>query len=146
MALLSAYTDVTYANDINRGLTEWDDASMSERSNALVKARYFIDSNYTCSPPSTLDVSDLSTVPDEYQVANALLAVEYLKGTLYLYDDLAGQKVVSKKVKADKVESQVTYSGFMSSRGVKASDKYPEVTALLSVYCTLGSGGKLDRV
>ena len=146
MALLSAYTDVAYANSVNLGKTEWDDASTIQKNDALVKARYFIDSTYVCSPPSTLDVTDLSTVPDEYQYANSLLAYEYLLGTLYEYDPLGGQAVVSKKVKADRVETETTYTGFMAKKFIKRGDKFPEVTALLSTYCSLGSGGKLERV
>ena len=145
MALLGAYTDVAYANSVNIGKTEWDNASVVQKNDALVKARYYIDSNYSCSPPDTLDVSYLTTVPDEYQVANSLLAYEYLKNTLYTSDPLGGQAVVSKRVKADKVESEVVYSGFMN-RNVKKGDPYPEVTALLSVYCSLGSNGRLTRV
>lgn len=145
MALLGAYTGVAYANSVNTGQEVWEDASVSQKENALVKARYYIDSTYTCTPPDTLDTDDLTTVPDEYQVANSILANEYLKGTLYTYDPLGNQAVVSERVKADTVESEVTYSGFMNSN-VNKGDKYPEVTALLSVYCSLGSNGTLTRV
>lgn len=145
MALLGAYTDTTYANTINGGKTEWDDASITEKDDALVKARYFIDSEYTCIEVDGLDVTDLTTVPDEFQYANALLAYEYIKGTLYSYDETGGQSIVKKRVKADKVESDITYSGFMKSN-VKRGDRYPEITAILSVYCSLGSNGSLTRV
>lgn len=145
MALLGAYTDVAYANSVNIGKTEWDAASVSQKNNALILSRYFIDSEYSCVEITGLDVTDLTTVPDEFQMANALLAYEYLKGTLYTYDPLGNQAIVAKRVKADKVESEVTYSGFMNSN-IKKGDPYPEVTALLSPYCSMGSDGKLVRV
>jgi len=145
MALLSPYTDLAYANTINVGKLEWENASDSQKNNALVQARYFIDSKYTCVAVDDMDVDDLTTVPDEFQVANSLLAYEYILGTLFEYDALGGQAVVAKRVKADKVEVETNYSGFMSGP-VKKGDKYPEVTALLSVYCTRGSHGQLVRV
>lgn len=146
MALLSAYTDVTYANSVNQGKAEWDGASSAQKNDALVKSRYYIDSHYTCVTIPDMDLDDLTTVPDELQYANALLANEYLAQTLYAYDETGGQSIVKKAVKAGSVGTDVTYSGFMKEN-VKRGDPYPEVTAILSVYCSRGaSSGSLTRV
>jgi len=100
--------------------------------------RSYIDQNYTCTT-TTWDTADLTTIPDEVQLANAIIAEKYALGELTgNATDVAGP-VVKKRTKAGSVESEVIYKGIAArgSSGIKKD--YREVTTMLSSFCVLGS-------
>ncbi len=139
MAYLEGYCNVSFANAINES-DDWSDASTSEKQMAITYGRIFIDKNYTCSDTSEWDTSDYTTIPDEVQRANAILAEMHILGTLLTTDPGVSGPITSKKVKAGSVESETTYLGAYSSTP-KRIDQKPEITMLLSPYCSLGSSG-----
>ena len=144
MAYLEGYCNITFANSVNES-DAWSDASSSEKTMALTYGRLFIDKNYTCSNTDTWDTDDYTTIPDEVQRANAILAEMHLLGTLLSTEPLPSGPITQKKVKAGSVESEVTYMGAYSAGG-KNIDQKPEITMLLSPYCTLGGNVDLIRV
>lgn len=139
MALQSGYATVAYANVVNINSTEWGRASVSEKEYALSISRNYIDSTYTCS---TLT----DPYPDEVMTANSMLADQYLKGNLFKIDDTSG-KLVQKEVKAGPVTVKKEYAGRYQGSVKPRPDQFPEVTTLISGYCTLGGASfKLRRV
>lgn len=126
-ALPTPYVSNANADTVNAGVTEWDAATESQQDAALSYGRSFIDSRYTCE---TFDEDD---APAEIQMANALFAVEYLKGTLYAEPET---NVVEQSVKAGEVE---TRKRFARSGGTSTIDPFPAITAILSGTCWLRS-------
>jgi len=143
MAYVVGYCDLAFANSINKS-DEWSDADLSDKEMAIIYGRLFIDQAYTCSTDDW-DTDDYTTIPDEVQRANALLAEMSILGTLLPLTDQVSGPVTHKKVKAGSVESETTYMGFYST-GSKKIDQKPEITMLLSPYCSLGRSRTLIRV
>jgi len=139
MAYLVPYCTVAFATSINKS-DEWSDASVSDKEMALVYGRLFIDQNYSCES-DLWDTDDYLTIPDEVQRANAILAEQHVQGVLLPTEDPKSGPIVQKKVKAGSVESETTYQGIYSKAGKKIDQK-PEVTMILSPYCSLGNGNK----
>lgn len=144
MAYLVGYCDLAFANSINKS-DEWSDASSSEKQMAITYGRLFIDQTYTCSDTEDWDVTDYTTIPDEVQRANAILAEYHILGTLLPLTEQVSGPITQKKVKAGSVESETTYMGAYASKG-KTIDQKPEITMLLSPYCSLGKSRDLIRV
>jgi len=144
MAYVVGYCDVAFADTINVS-TEWTNATISEKEMAITYGRLFIDKNYSCSDTDEWDTDDYTTIPDEVQRANAILAEQSVQGILLTTDPGFSGPITSTKVKAGSVESEKTYLGAYST-ATKKTDQKPEITMLLSPYCTLGKSKYLIRV
>lgn len=135
MALKVPYATISEANSYLSGNDAWSALSSSQKNNYLINGRYFIDANYTCS-----EAVDMTAIPDEYKFANSLLAGYDLSASLFAVTEHGDNPVTKKKVKAGDVESEVEYAGNRStSLKMGSIDKYPQVTSLLSEFCTLNS-------
>ena len=143
MAYVTPYCELSFANSINVS-DEWEDAETSDKDMALVYGRLFIDQSYTCDD-TDWDTSDYSTIPEEVQRSNAILAEMYIQGVLFPDSKGASGPVTKKRVKAGSVESETTYLGFYAAY-TKTTDQKPEITMLLSPYCSFGSNKDLIRV
>lgn len=139
MAYLPGYCELSYA-DANNESTDWTGSSVSEKNYAITVGRLYIDKNYTCEN-SLWDTDDYTTIPEEVQKANSVLAEEYVSNTLINTDPKVSGPITKKRVKAGSVESEIIYKGYYS-RSSKSIDEQPETTMLLSPYCTLGSNGQ----
>lgn len=145
MAYLLGYCELTFAN-ANNNSDAWLRASSTEKNFAITMGRIYIDEVYTCLDSDDWDTTDYTTIPDEVQLANSMLAEEYISGTLIDTDVKTSGPVTKKKVKAGPVESETTYKGYYSRSG-SSVDEHPYITMLLSPYCTYGnSGNDLIRV
>lgn len=140
MAYLDGYCDLAYANSQNKSST-WLYASNADKNYAITIGRIYIDKNYTCSDTSTWDTADYTTIPEEVQKANAILAEQQILGLLITTDPVTSGPIVKKRSKAGSVESEIVYKGYYSKSGNKA-DEQPEATMLLSPYCSLGNSGQ----
>lgn len=139
MALQEGYATVEYADIVNTGLVTWTALTTAQKEYALSISRFYIDSEYTCS-------TFTEPYPDELMTANSMLASDYADGTLFQVED-AGAILIAKTVKAGDVSSSKEYAGRYMSGLVTKVDRFPEVTALISSYCSYGSGSKtLTRV
>jgi hypothetical protein len=126
-ALPTPYITLANAEIVNAGVTEWDAASETEKNNSLSYGRAFIDQKYSCN---TFDEDD---APAEIQMANALFAVEYLKGVLF---DEPSTNVVEESVKAGSVSAKTKYA---RATGTSVIDPFPTITAILYGTCYLNS-------
>lgn len=139
MAYLPGYCDIAFADDINLS-DEWQYSEDEQKDFALTMARLYIDKNYSCSD-DLWDTSDYTTIPEEVQRANAVLAEKYIKGLLINTETPISGPITSKKVKAGSVETTTTYLGGYSNTPKKI-DQNEEVTIMISAYCTWGSSKK----
>jgi len=144
MAFSTGYCTVSYANSINDNET-WDDLSTTQKELAISVGKNYIDSTYTCEDSSLWDITDTTTIPEEIQMANALLANSYITGELTDDSKQTSGPITHKKVKAGSVETSTTYLGFYSP-STKISDSNKDITLMISAYCTLGNTGNLIRV
>ena len=145
MAYLAGYCELSFAN-VNNTSSAWSSASSTQKSFAISMGRIYIDDKYSCIDSSTWDTTDYTTIPDEVQLANAMLAEEYISGTLIETELQPSGPITKKKVKAGSVETETTYKGYYS-RSASHKDQHPYVTMLLSPYCTYGNSSKeLTRV
>lgn len=135
MAYQSGYCNIAFADTVNIS-TEWIALSDDEKNLAISYGRLYIDKNYTCSD-TDWDTSDYSTIPDEVQRANAMLAEQYTLNELFPTENVSGP-VTREKVKAGSVESDISYMG-SEAQYTKFVDQKPEITLLLSFSCSLGS-------
>jgi hypothetical protein len=129
-SLASSYVTLVNADAVNTGVTEWDAATDAQKNIALSYGRQFIDSKYNCE---SFDVDD---APSEIQMANALFAVEYLKGTLFTE---AVANVLESDVKAG--DGVGVKTKFARSSGTSVVDPYPAISSILFGYCKIKSSG-----
>lgn len=124
MALKTPYCSVAKANEILAGDTTWTPLTDAAKLDALTKARYWLDSKFTCQ----INEDD---VPEEVMYANAWLASDYAGAKLY---EVATRKqtVKSESVKAGSVSSEVVYS----SQSSYVPPSYDLVSSVLIGYCT----------
>ena len=140
MAYLLGYCELSYAN-LNNVSTEWSYASVADKNYAITIGRLYIDKNYVCLDSDLWDTTDYTTIPEEVQKANSILAEQYILGLLITTDKKESGPIVKTRVKAGSVESETVYKGYYSKSGSKI-DEQPEVTMLLSAYCSLGNSGQ----
>lgn len=143
MAIQAGYADITYANGVNVDIAAWEDLETNQKQYALDISRMYIDDKYVCVDWEE-DYPD-GIYPDELLTANSKFALEYVNGNLFTAtnDDNAGS-LISKTVKAGSVSSSKEYSDIGVSQ--KGKDRFPEISMLLSPYCSRGRSGKLIRV
>lgn len=128
-ALVTPYVTLANAEVANAGITAWDDASDSEKNQALSHGRSFIDSKYNLQSFSETDA------PAQIQMGNCLFALEYLAGTLYV-EPTANS--VSETVKAGPV---TVSTNFARSGGTSTIDPFPSITAIMYPYAKRRSSG-----
>lgn len=133
MALKTPYATISQADAYFSDNDTWLDLEDSAKDQHLLNGRYYIDSNYSCT-----DLVEGEDIPEEYTYANSLLALEDSTSALYAVAENADVSLVRKKVVAGPVSTEKTYSGYSSSSKV-AVDKYPQVTSVLTGYCSLSS-------
>lgn len=139
MAYLTGYCDLAYAN-LNNKTTEWSRATLNNKNYAITIGRIYIDKNYTCEN-SLWDTDDYTTIPEEVQKSNSILAEKYILGELINLDPKVSGPIVKERVKAGTAESETVYKGYYS-KSSKFIDLQPETTMLLSPYCIIGSSGQ----
>lgn len=144
MAFATGYCTVLYANSVNENDT-WDNLESSAKELAISVGKNYIDSVYTCADSTEWDITDISTIPEEIQLANAKLANSYADGTLTDDSEDKSGPITYKKVKAGSVETATTYLGFYS-QSTGSRDKNKDITLMISAYCTIGNTGNLIRV
>ena len=145
MAYLAGYCTLVFAN-INNKSSEWSRKSEADKNYAITFGRIYIDKTYTCIDPDDneiwdWDTEDYTTIPDEVQKANAILAEQFVLGNLTSTEPKLSGPIVKKRVKAGSVESETIYKGYYSTSS-KFQDIQPEVTMLLSPYCSFGSNSQ----
>ena len=126
MALKSPYCDIACADTFLADSTVWNDATDSEKNNALFWGRTWIDSNYRCS---NLDENNPSS---EIQYANALAAEDYLEGTLLSSTGSSNTQTVKKT----KTSAQTGTSTEKEFSGGTTTNPQQDIDALLSEQCT----------
>ena len=142
MALKTPYATIVETDVYLQSNATWLALSDVDKDEHLLNARYYIDSNYTCTE---LDEND--PIPDEYKYANSLLAEFDMVSTLYEVDKTGSSPIVKKMSKAGPVEVETTYAGSRSTElKLGAIDKYPLVTALLDGFCTLNKPSGIKTV
>lgn len=127
-ALADSYVTLANAETVNSGDATWDAAAEADQTESLQYGRHFIDMKYTC------EEFDEDDAPDEIQMANALFAIEYLKGTLF---DEAAANILEESVKAGElaVKTRFTRAG-----GTSIIDPYPTISSILYGWCKIKSG------
>lgn len=123
MALKTPYCSVAKADEILAGDAKWTTLSAGVKQDALTKARYWLDSKFTCQ------INDADP-PEEILYANAWLAVDYANAKLYEVAERK-QTVKSESVKAGSVSSEVVYSAQSSY----IPPSYDLVASVLIGYC-----------
>ena len=103
MALVIPYCTVSDANTLLTGSTVWNGASTTQKEQALFWGRVYLDSNYNCTSFEETDI------PDEIEYANALLAEDWIEGTLNRSSTAVSGRVIKKRIKAGSVESETEY-------------------------------------
>lgn len=134
MALIDSYCTIAEADVFLANSAIWSEATDTEKTSALFWGRMYIDSKYTCVDWATLDTTP--DYPEELKYANALLAEAYLDGSLFEFDETGGRVLTSKRIKADTIEIEKRYQGDRSFSTGSALDPFPEITALLTTWCT----------
>ena len=105
MALQEPYISSTEADEYLEDSAAWNNATDSEKDQALFWGRIYIDTNFTCSAL----IADPANPSENVKYANALLAEDWLEGTLFQGEDTRKGTMVHKRVRAGSVESQKSY-------------------------------------
>jgi hypothetical protein len=117
----------------------WQNLSVTEKEDALLWARYYLDDNFDCA------LSSLDTIPDELKYANCLLAVDYnSEGSLYKNKSEPTVKKI--RVKAGDVESEKEYGSGGDNSNYLPPSIY-KVRNLLAPICTrINTSGTVNLV
>lgn len=100
LTVTQAYATIAEAGVYLSNSSVWAIAIDAERTEALLSARYYIDTNFSC------DLSAVDVVPDELKYANALLANEALSDAA-IFD--SGPTVQRELAKAGSVTTETEY-------------------------------------
>jgi hypothetical protein len=123
LTVTQAYATVAEADVYLENDATWNALSDESKTDALLDARYWIDSTFSC------DFTTDTTIPDEMKYANSKLAAEYAADET-IFDNPVSVK--RERVKADTVESEKEYSGGKSN----TPKALTIVKAIVSDYCT----------
>lgn len=135
MALVTPYCTVSEANTYLVGSSAWADANTTQKNSALFWGRIHLDSKYSCV------AFDEDDPPDEVKYANALLAEDYLQGTLLDDGTDVNGRIKLKRSKAGSVETETEYLG-----GASVNNYQDDVNQLLHGICTkTGSSTRIIR-
>ncbi|RLF44888.1 MAG: hypothetical protein DRN17_03615 [Thermoplasmata archaeon] len=124
MALATPYCTIDEATDYLGESVIWEDAELIQKNNALFWGRVYLDSTYSCA------IFDETDPPDEIKYANALLAEDWLDGSLIDDGSKVSGSVKMKRVKAGSVESETEYR-----TGTSGGNSQDDVDKLLSGLC-----------
>jgi len=124
-----AYATVSEASAYLIGKTAWTAAAFQTKTDGLLEARYYIDSQYSC--PSF----DQSDPPDEIKFASSLLAYDFVLAGDIFYVNQSGIK--KKRVKAGSVEVETEYIG---ANKIKPTTKGQVDAILASLGCSVNAG------
>lgn len=128
IGVTTAYATIAEASAYLLGNATWSEAEYQNKIDALLEARYYIDSNYSCS-------FDQSLPPDEVKYSSSLLAADFvLNGDLFYSNDIP---IKSKSVKAGSVETSKEF-GTISKKKPASIGKVDTIMA--SLGCTKLSG------
>jgi len=133
MALKTPYATVAEADAYFDENDSWLDLEEVDKENHLLNGRYYIDGKYSCT-----DLVDGDPIPEEYTYANALLALEDSVTPIFSVSTSGDNSLVKTKVVAGPVSTEKVYSGYTGD-SKKEIDRYPQITALLSEYCSFKS-------
>ncbi len=125
----SAYATITEADAYLAIRSDWLVLTNVVKDDALLWARYFIDTNFNC-------VVDYDVIAEEVKYANSLLAYDYfVQGDLYFDNE---QVIKSKKVGAGKgaVLTEKTFQNPVRTRPNSMS----KVVSVLKSICQKTSG------
>lgn len=126
LSINTPYTSIAEA-DLTLGLAEpWFSSSNNQKTRALEIGRAYIDTKYSCVE---IDESD---VPDPIKIANAELANIYLSNPTAFFGNTTTKGIKRTRVVAGSVESEKEYDAYASI----PVDLYPEITAIISEYCS----------
>ena len=126
MALKEPYCDRACADTFLADSTDWNNATDSEKDNALFWGRTYLDSYYKCP---NLDENNPSS---EIQYANALLAEDYIQGTLLSSTGSSNTSTVRKK----KTSAQTGTSTETEYSAGVVTNPQQDVDSLLAGQCT----------
>lgn len=127
------YVTVLEADVYLKNKDEWIDAEKTEKEDALLWGRYYIDANFNCG---TIDMDALS---DEIKFANSLLGYDYLTQGDLFFDN--SPRIKLKRVKAGSVETEKEFFSSVKEKPNSLS----KIIAILKPVCTY-TKGKLTRV
>jgi len=129
-ALPKGFLTLTEANAIAAlsGDSDWTGATDAAKGDALSYGRAYIDAKYSCG---TIDEDDVDA---EIKMANALFALQHVKGELYKEPE---REVTRERVEAGEV---VTDESYATSGGARRIDPHPTITAILAAHCRYKGG------
>lgn len=135
MALATPYCTVLEADVFLSTSSIWNSATTAEKEQALFWGRVWLDANFTC-PDLALDPDNPS---ETVKYANALLAEDYLDGTLTDNENTSSGVTGVKRLmqKAGSVEQETEY---FEGGGSVEIDYQEDVKLLLDSECTLKYG------
>ena len=128
ISVTTAYATVPEATAYLVGNTTWSSASYQAKTDALLEARYYIDSRYSCS-------FDQENPPEEVKYSSSLLAADYIASGDLFYRNTA--TIEEKEVKAGSVSSKTVYGNNLTP----TPSSIGKVDAIMSTICTVNSGG-----
>lgn len=125
------YCTIEEADEVNLSAT-WIALYDDEKEVALKWGRVYLDSKYKCS--STLTADQESDALEAKKLANALLGEQYALGNMFKPSPNIDSALTEKAVKAGSVSISKKYS-----EGSGTFDPFPQVTDVLSGYCSYSS-------
>lgn len=126
MALKEPYCDIACADSYLADSTTWNNATDSEKNNALFWGRTWMDTNYKCPNLDELNPTD------EIKYANALAAEDYLQGTLLSSAGSPNTQTIKKK----KSSAQPGTFVDVEYAGGQTTNPQQDIDSLLSEQCT----------
>ncbi len=118
--------------DLVNDFSSWLSLDDDTKTDALKWGRVYLDSKYRCS--TSLSTEDEADAIEARKIANAILGNEYVLGNLFKVIPTDNSALTAKAVKAGSVSISKKFSESSSSPPV---DQFPQVTAVLSGYCSL---------
>lgn len=122
LAVTASYATVSEADAYLENNSEWQAATDEDKTDLLLEARYYIDTNFSC------DLTEYTEVPEQLKYATSILAAEALV-TSTIFDTTANIK--REYTKADTVVSETEYFGGASTR----PSKLGYVKGILKTLC-----------
>lgn len=137
--LTTAYCTVEEANTVNNS-DAWNVLLEQERQTALNWGRVYLDSYYSCGVYNHVDLDDIDdeAVVNAFKAANAVLGDKYANDELFEATATTNSKIAEKQVKAGSVSTRTKYADPAVG---ETYDPFPEVSAILSGYCTYKNSG-----
>lgn len=132
LGVLETYATVVEADAYMANSTDWGNASDELKFDALLDARYYMDTTFSC------DLSSYDVIPDEMKYANAVLADDLVRNP-GIFDHSPAVKL--KMVKAGSVQSETEYMS--GQKSTPATLK--KVKGILKNICS-GGGATVELI